>query len=115
MKYRNKGSFSLSLLNYNFPWCMSLIKYYICMSPLIESFEGIRVEIYSREHYPPHVHAKYAGYEVVIDLYKLEILAGSFPTNKWHVLDAWLNREGMRNELITLFFELNQHLNYEKE
>ena len=31
-------------------------------------YEGVRFQCYSLDHPPPHVHAFYAGYEVIIEL-----------------------------------------------
>lgn len=41
--------------------------------------EGISIEVYSRDHNPPHVHVFYAEFEILINIKTLEFLAGNMP------------------------------------
>jgi len=36
--------------------------------PTVDRFNGIKVHIYNGEHRPPHKHAVYNEYEVLIDI-----------------------------------------------
>jgi len=47
--------------------------------PTIKTIDNIKIDIYSREHPPPHFHAKIAEYEALIENYTLETYAGSIP------------------------------------
>lgn len=44
--------------------------------PIISTFYGIIIQMFWRDHPPPHFHAKYAGEQVVIDMYTLKVLEG---------------------------------------
>jgi len=47
--------------------------------PTISSFFGIVIQMFWREHAPPHFHAMYAEFEVEIDIRTLEVIKGSLP------------------------------------
>ena len=47
--------------------------------PLICFFYGITIYMYFDDHNPPHFHAKYAEYEVIIDINNLSVLNGYMP------------------------------------
>jgi hypothetical protein len=47
--------------------------------PTISTFYGILIQIFWREHGPPHFHALYAEHEALIDIRTLEALQGSLP------------------------------------
>ena len=85
------------------------------MSPLIERIEGIRIEMYSREHYPAHIHVKYGGDEVIIDIENMEVLVGEIPIRKMKVVERWLSDTTIQKDLIELFYFLNKHLRHEKK
>lgn len=34
--------------------------------PLLFQFEGIELKVYTREHLPPHVHAEFGEFEVLL-------------------------------------------------
>jgi hypothetical protein len=44
--------------------------------PTIASFYGILIQIFWREHGPPHFHALYAEHEALIDIRTLEVMQG---------------------------------------
>jgi len=46
--------------------------------PTIDSFNGIKIHVYNGEHRPPHIHANYNEYEVLVDIEKEVIFAGDF-------------------------------------
>ena len=47
--------------------------------PTISVFLGIVIQMFWREHGPPHFHALYAEYEAVIDIRELRVTRGSLP------------------------------------
>ena len=60
--------------------------------PILSMFYGIIVRMYREKggrHNAPHIHAEYAGQEVVVTL-DGEILEGAIPNNKMKLLIAWL-------------------------
>lgn len=61
--------------------------------PTISLFYGIVVTMYpekNKKHNKPHVHARYSGKTVVVDL-NGEVLEGEFPKAKLHLLQAWIH------------------------
>lgn len=47
--------------------------------PTIKTIDTIKIDIYSREHPPPHFQAKYAEIEELIVIDSLETYAGKIP------------------------------------
>lgn len=45
--------------------------------PTISQFFGIVIQMFWREHAPPHFHALYAEHEVLVDIRTLEVIKGS--------------------------------------
>ena len=80
------------------------------MAPVIEIIDGIKIEIYSREHLPPHFHAKYGEFEVLININTGNIEEGKFPRNKLTVVKNWIADK--ENKLLAEknFYELNPRL-----
>ncbi|MCC8406609.1 MAG: DUF4160 domain-containing protein [Rickettsia sp.] len=58
--------------------------------PVISRFFGIIIMMYYRDHNPPHFHAKYGDYEVIISL-NGKILEGKFPKRALQLVTEWLN------------------------
>ena len=59
--------------------------------PTLSVFYGIIVRMYAEiggQHNCPHFHAEYQGQKIVLSL-DGEILEGSLPTTKLHMLLAW--------------------------
>lgn len=56
--------------------------------PEISRFLGIVIAIYYRDHRPPHFHAKYGGYEVVVFI-EDEIVEGRFPRRALQHVMEW--------------------------
>ncbi len=57
--------------------------------PTIKKIDGIKIDVYSREHPPPHFHAKYAEYEELIEIETLNTYAGKLPRNKKEKVIKW--------------------------
>lgn len=71
--------------------------------PTISMFYGIVVRMYlgNKEHNPPHFHAYYGEYEVLIDVNKCSVLKGYFPRKQLRLLIAWC--ELHKDELLANF------------
>lgn len=57
--------------------------------PTISMFFGIVIQMFWREHAPPHFHAMYAEFEVEIDIRTLEVLRGSLPRRALALVIEW--------------------------
>ncbi len=47
--------------------------------PTICAFYGILIQMFWKDHGPPHFHALYAEYEALIDIRSLEVIEGHLP------------------------------------
>lgn len=50
--------------------------------PTIKIIDSVKIDIYSREHLPPHFHAIYAEYEELIEIESLKTYIGKIPTTQ---------------------------------
>lgn len=70
--------------------------------PVISMFYGILIRMYlldnQQHHHLPHIHARYAEFEAVIDIIEGEILAGELPRKQLRLVQAWI--ELHRDELL---------------
>lgn len=66
--------------------------------PTISAFYGILIQMFYGDHAPPHFHALYAEYEVIIDIRTLEIISGSMPRRALALVLEWASLH--RKELI---------------
>ena len=57
--------------------------------PEISRFFGIVIKMFFNEHNPPHFHAFYGEHEVLIDINRLAVFAGSFPPRALGLLIEW--------------------------
>lgn len=57
--------------------------------PTISMFFGILIQMHWREHAPPHFHALYGEYEVLIDIRTLEIISGNIPKRALALVLEW--------------------------
>ncbi len=77
--------------------------------PTLKTIDGTKIDVYSREHPPPHFHALYAEYEELIVTKTLETYAGKIPKNKRKKVVNWAaNNQDM---LYENFKRLNPQLN----
>jgi uncharacterized protein DUF4160 len=65
--------------------------------PTISMFFGFVVQMYWRDHPPPHVHV-YQGFEALVEIETGEIIAGELPRGALPVIRAWIERR--RPELL---------------
>jgi hypothetical protein len=57
--------------------------------PTISVFYGIVIQMFWREHAPPHFHALYGEYEALIDLRDLRVMRGSLPRRAMTLVLEW--------------------------
>jgi hypothetical protein len=57
--------------------------------PTISQFFGIMIQMFWREHAPPHFHALYGEYEALIDIRTLEVIKGSLPKRAQALVLEW--------------------------
>jgi hypothetical protein len=76
--------------------------------PLIESIKGIKIHIYNGEHRPPHIHAVYNEYEVLIEIENGKIYAGSLPSKQLKIVFDWLTEN--TEWALEVFYQLNSEL-----
>ena len=76
--------------------------------PTIKTIDGVKVNVYSREHPPPHFHALYAEHEELIVIETLETYAGKIPGNKRKKVVKWADEN--KEDLKENFKRLNPRL-----
>lgn len=57
--------------------------------PRISAFYGILVYMYYNDHEPPHFHAIYGDYEVLININDFSVYAGNLPPRAFGLLMEW--------------------------
>jgi hypothetical protein len=65
--------------------------------PRISEFFGIVIRMYYNDHWPPHFHAEYGGYEAVYQVETIEVLRGALPRRAHAMVVEWttLYRNGL--------------------
>jgi hypothetical protein len=76
--------------------------------PTIKTIDKIKIDIYSREHPPPHFHVKFAEHEELIVISTLTTYAGRIPkAQRKKVIDWALEHKSF---LLETFKQLNPRL-----
>ena len=57
--------------------------------PTISQFFGIVIQMFWREHSPPHFHALYGEFEALIDIQTFEVIGGSLPRRAMALTIEW--------------------------
>lgn len=57
--------------------------------PTISMFFGIIIQMYWDDHAPPHFHALYGEYEVLIHIQTLEVIRGRMPRRALALILEW--------------------------
>ena len=76
--------------------------------PTLKIIDSIKIDVYSREHLPPHFHAIYAEFEELIIIETLETYAGKLPPVQRKKVVYWATDK--KEFLITNFKLLNPRL-----
>jgi hypothetical protein len=66
--------------------------------PTISVFYGIVIQMFWKDHSPPHFHALYAEYEALIDIRTLEVIHGHLPKRALALVLEWTSEH--RAELL---------------
>jgi hypothetical protein len=76
--------------------------------PTVTTIDSIKIDIYSREHPPPHFHAKFAEFEELIEIETLETYAGNIPRMQRKKVTDWAGDN--KKFLLDIFNQLNPRL-----
>jgi hypothetical protein len=76
--------------------------------PTFYYFYGIKINIYYRDHRPPHIHALYNEYEELLEIETLEIYKSWLPSRQHRLALEWLKNN--QAEALENFYLLNPHL-----
>ena len=76
--------------------------------PTIDYIDGIKINVYNGEHRPPHIHASYNEFEVLIVIENGEIYAGDLPYKQLKHVFNWLSKNSVW--ALEVFHQLNPHL-----
>ncbi len=57
--------------------------------PEISRFYGIVIKMYFDDHLPPHFHAEYGEYEVLVNTNTLAIISGKLPSRALGLVIEW--------------------------
>ncbi len=73
--------------------------------PTVKTIDKIKIDVYSREHPPPHFHAKFAEFEELIEIETLETYAGNLPRVQRKKVTDWAADN--KQFLLDVFKQLN--------
>lgn len=76
--------------------------------PTIDNFNGIKIHLYNGEHRPPHIHAEYNEFVILIEIETGEIYAGEMPIRQLKLIFDWLS--GNSDWALEVFYQLNPNL-----
>lgn len=76
--------------------------------PTIKIIDTVKIDLYSREHPPPHFHAIYADNEALILIQDFSIYAGSLPRPQLNKVIVWARAH--QEILLENFKRLNPRL-----
>jgi hypothetical protein len=76
--------------------------------PTIKIIDSIKIDIYSREHLPPHFHTLFAEYEEHIEIETLKTYVGYVPKMQRKKVTDWAMKN--KNYLLEVFKQLNPRL-----
>lgn len=57
--------------------------------PTISMFYGIVIQMFYRDHAPPHFHVRYGEYKAVIEVRKLTLIEGRLPRRALQLALDW--------------------------
>jgi Domain of unknown function (DUF4160) len=70
--------------------------------PTISIFYGIIVQMYWRDHNPPHIHVWYQGDEAIVSIETGEVIGGRLPRTGANIIREWV---GLRRQELLLNWE----------
>ena len=57
--------------------------------PILSTFYGILIQMFWKDHPPPHFHAVYAEHEALIDIQTLAVIQGGLPRRALALVLEW--------------------------
>ena len=57
--------------------------------PIISQFYGIIIRMFYNDHAPPHFHAAYGEYELIVSITPIRIIEGQAPTRVRSMVLEW--------------------------
>lgn len=60
--------------------------------PTISIFFGIVIQMYWRDHNPPHLHALYQGQEAIFDIANGQVIGGALPRKAERLVSDWVRQ-----------------------
>ena len=60
--------------------------------PTLLILNSIKIDVYSREHLPPHFHALYGEHEILIIIKTMKTYAGSLPRRQHQTVLEWARK-----------------------
>ena len=57
--------------------------------PIISEFFGIKIYMYWDEHIPPHFHAEYGSYKILVSIQESVVIKGAMPSKQLKLILAW--------------------------
>jgi hypothetical protein len=78
--------------------------------PTVHRIGSIKIDVYSRDHLPPHFHAIYGNSEALIVIKTLDIYAGELPNPQLRIVRKWATDEKIKIMLLENFYRLNPKL-----
>ena len=76
--------------------------------PTIKIIDSVKIDVYSREHPPPHFHAIFAEYEELIEIESLKTYNGKLPGTQRKKVTTWASEN--KAYLMGIFKQLNPRL-----
>jgi len=73
--------------------------------PTIKIIDSVKIDVYSREHLPPHIHAIYAEYEELIEIESLKTYIGKLQVAQRKKVTDWAKEN--KDYLMGIFKQLN--------
>jgi hypothetical protein len=70
---------------------------------LVERFDGLKIEIYSNEHPPPHFHVIFGGIKSSFSLDDCRMLEGNLPSKQRKKIQYWFHNKKAKNALIEIW------------
>lgn len=72
--------------------------------PTFYVIEGVKIQLFFRDHNPPHFHTEFAEFRALISIADRKIMEGDLPKNKRKPILAWA--EEHQDELMEIWLEL---------
>ncbi|MEM6396663.1 MAG: DUF4160 domain-containing protein [Bacteroidota bacterium] len=76
--------------------------------PTFFTIEGVKIQLFYKDHAPPHFHTKFAEHKSIIRIDSLEIIEGSLPKNKKKLILEWAKEN--KGTLEEIWNDLNPKL-----